>query len=116
VLAGCSSTSPVAVAPRTVPDGSITITVIGPADWPNPIYPDPPEIVIEDATSLETRRAMTDGGTEVRLPAAGSYRVGAVTGDGGCFDTAGVTDAGNPPVEVDDGDTVQLIDTGEICD
>lgn len=94
--------------------GSITIVVVLPDEWPDAIYPDEPEITIEHG--WQARFPTTGMRTDISLPEPGQYRVGAITGDGGCFDTAGVTIAGNPTVDVRDGDTVELVDTGEICD
>jgi hypothetical protein len=93
---------------------SISIIVVLPADWPDPIYPDPPELLIEHGSQI--RLPTTGRRTDVDLPTPGEYRIGAITGDGGCFDTAGVGLAGNPTLDVRDGDTIRLIDTGEVCD
>ena len=107
VLASCASGSA-----GDQHDASITVVVVLPDDWPDPIYP--PEISIEHGWQ---RRFPTAGPrTEISLPEPGQYRVGAITGDGGCFDTAGVANAGNPTVELGDRATVRLIDSGEICD
>jgi hypothetical protein len=93
-----------------------TIVVRLPDDWPDPIYPDTPTLVIEDEVGADIVTVPAGDGTMlVALPGPGTYRIGAITG-GGCFDTAGVAPRGNPPIEVADGDTIRLIDTGEICD
>jgi hypothetical protein len=100
------------------PDGAIDVVVILPESWPDPMYTSRPEVYAESSDG-NTIRTLADGfRIELRLPASGMYSVGATakTGGGACWDTAGVTDAGNPPVEVDDGDVLRLRATGDICE
>lgn len=104
------------VAPVDEATSGIEITVVLPSGWPNPIYPGQPNVVIEDEDDQEHVFTATDRRVSVQLPAAGDYSVGAMIEDGGCYDTAGIADAGNPPVSVADGDVFELRATGEICD
>ena len=95
---------------------SIEIVVVLPSDWPNPIYPGSPEVVVEAEDGEEFRTVADGDRITIQLPVSGHYSVGAVIEDGGCYDTAGVSDSGNRAIEVDDGDVIRLRDTGEICD
>ena len=110
--AGCTTASP------DDPPGSdvIEIVVVLPVGWPEPFYPGQPEVTIERVDGPEVRFETTGRRTSVVLPEPGDYRVGAIIEDGGCFDTAGVANAGNPPVTVSNGDVFELVDTGELCD
>ena len=95
---------------------SIEIVVVLPTDWPNPIYPGSPDVVVEADDGDEFRTVADGDRITLQLPSSGDYSVGAVIEDGGCYDTAGVSDSGNRAIEVDDGDVIRLRDTGEICD
>jgi hypothetical protein len=97
-------------------DSSIEIVVALPDDWPNPMYTGRADVVVERVDGVEFRTPARDRRVTVQLPAHGDFTVGAVVEDGGCFDTAGVAQGGNPSVPLDDGDVVTLQDTGEICD
>lgn len=90
--------------------------VVLPDGWPEPIYPGEPVIVVESESGDEFRFDTTGRRNRVSLARPGEYKVGAVIEDGGCYDTAGVADGGNPPIEVTDGAVLNLIDTGELCD
>jgi hypothetical protein len=119
LAAACGSTAepPEASTPGELDNSSsVEIVVVLPVDWPSPAYPGRPVVVVEGIDGAEVRIAAPSERVTVDLPASGDYSVGAVIEDGGCFDTAGVADAGNPPVALDDGDVVRLQDTGELCD
>jgi hypothetical protein len=130
VAAGCGSdVVPTETAPDSgtaasadtgpVDDSAIRVVLVRPDDWPNArFYPSSAEVVVGTDEEIVATTTLDGATVEIELPSPGEYRISAVAEaeDGECWHYAGWPEITANALAMVDGDTtLELIDSGEVC-
>lgn len=100
-------------------DSAISVVLVRPEDWPNGrFYPSSAEVVVGTDEEIVATTTLDGATVEILLPGPGEYRILATAEaeDGECWHYAGwPKTSANALAMVDGETTLELIDSGEVC-